>query len=58
MSAALISFLCGVAGMFGWGTYDLLGGVFAKQIGPFKSLFGSQLAGLLSILSTVDCYCA
>jgi bacterial/archaeal transporter family protein len=37
-------------GMFGWGIYDFLGGVFAKQIGPFKSFFWSQLAGLLSIL--------
>ena len=35
--------------MFGWGLYDFLGGVFAKQIGSFKSLFWSQLAGLISI---------
>lgn len=36
--------------MFGWGIYDFLGGVFAKQIGSFKSLFWSQLAGLISIV--------
>ena len=36
--------------MFGWGIYDFLGGVFSKQIGSFKSLFWSQLAGLISIL--------
>lgn len=36
--------------MFGWGIYDFLGGVFSKQIGYFKSLFWSQLAGLISIL--------
>jgi transporter family protein len=36
--------------MFGWGIYDFLGGVFAKQIGPFKSFFWSQLAGLISAL--------
>jgi transporter family protein len=36
--------------MFGWGLYDFLGGVFAKQIGPFKSLFWSQLAGLGSVI--------
>ena len=36
--------------MIGWGIYDFLGGVFAKQIGPFKSFFWSQLAGLASIL--------
>lgn len=50
MSAAIISILCGVAGMFGWGVYDFLGGVYAKQIGSFKSLFWSQLAGLVSVL--------
>ncbi len=32
--------------MVGWGIYDFLGGVFSKQIGPFRSLFWSQLAGL------------
>lgn len=36
--------------MFGWGLYDFLGGVFAKQIGPYKSFFWSQSAGLASIL--------
>jgi len=36
--------------MFGWGIYDFLGGVYTKQIGPFKSFFWSQLAGLLSVL--------
>jgi transporter family protein len=36
--------------MFGWGVYDFLGGVFAKQIGPFKSFFWSQLAGLISLI--------
>ena len=37
--------------MFGWGIYDFLGGVYTKQIGPFKSFFWSQLAGLISALS-------
>jgi transporter family protein len=50
MSATLLSILSGIAGMFGWGTHDFLGGVFAKQIGSFKSFFWSQLAGLISIL--------
>jgi transporter family protein len=36
--------------MFGWGLYDFLGGVFAKQIGPYKSFFWSQLAGLATML--------
>jgi drug/metabolite transporter (DMT)-like permease len=50
MSTTLLSVLLGIGGMFGWGIYDFLGGVFAKQIGPFKSFFWSQLAGLISVL--------
>lgn len=50
MSTTIISILLGIGGMFGWGIYDFLGGVFSKQIGSFKSLFWSQLAGLVSIL--------
>ena len=46
MNVTLVSIFLGIAGMFGWGLYDFLGGVFAKQIGPFRSLFWSQLAGL------------
>ncbi len=49
MSTAILSILSGIAGMFGWGIYDFLGGVYAKQIGPFKSFFWSQLAGLISV---------
>jgi len=50
MSTAVLSVLSGLAGMFGWGIYDFLGGVYSKQIGPFKSFFWSQLAGLISVL--------
>lgn len=50
MSTTFLSILSGVAGMFGWGVYDFLGGVFAKQIGSFKSFFWSQLAGLISLI--------
>jgi transporter family protein len=50
MSTTVLSILSGIVGMFGWGIYDFLGGVFAKQIGSFKSLFWSQLAGLISVL--------
>ncbi len=49
MNATILSTLLGIGGMFGWGIYDFLGGVFAKQIGPFKSYFWSQLAGLVSV---------
>ena len=37
--------------MLGWGIYDFLGGVYSKQIGPFKSIFWSQLAGTLPIIA-------
>ena len=50
MNTTILSILSGIAGMFGWGIYDFLGGVFAKQIGPFKSFFWSHLAGLISVL--------
>jgi transporter family protein len=50
MSTAIVSILAGLGGMFGWGIYDFLGGVYAKQIGPFKSFFWSQLAGFISVL--------
>jgi transporter family protein len=50
MSTTIISIILGIGGMLGWGIYDFLGGVFSKQIGSFKSLFWSQLAGLISIL--------
>ena len=50
MSTALLSILSGIAAMFGWGIYDFLGGVYSKQIGPFKSFFWSQLAGLIFTL--------
>ena len=50
MSIAILSVLSGLAGMFGWGIYDFLGGVYSKQIGPIKTLFWSQLAGLISVL--------
>jgi transporter family protein len=50
MSTAFLSILSGMAGMFGWGLYDFLGGVFAKQIGPSRCFFWSQLAGLASAI--------
>ena len=50
MNTTILSILMGICGMVGWGIYDFLGGVFAKQIGPFKSFFWSQLSGLISIL--------
>lgn len=50
MSTTILSILSGIGGMLGWGIYDFLGGVYARQIGPFRSLFWSQLAGLLSVV--------
>lgn len=51
MSAALVSVLAGIAGMFGWGLYDFLGGIYAKRIGPSRSFFWSQVAGLTSAVA-------
>ena len=53
MSTSFVSILSGIGGMFGWGLYDFLGSVFAKQIGPFRSFFWSQLAGLISALALI-----
>jgi transporter family protein len=50
MSTTILSILCGIGGMFGWGIYDFLGGVYTKQIGSLKSFFWSQLAGLISVI--------
>ena len=50
MNTTMLSMLCGLGGMFAWGIYDFLGGVFSKQIGPFKSFFWSQLAGSMAVL--------
>lgn len=50
MSSAIISLLSGLGGMFGWGVYDFFAGVYSKKIGPYKTFFWSQLAGLLFIL--------
>jgi hypothetical protein len=38
------------AGMFGWGIYDFLGGIFTKQFRAIKSFFG--------FLPTVDSFYA
>ncbi len=50
MDTTILSLLSGIGGMFAWGIYDFLGGVFSKQIGPFKAFFWSQLAGAVSVL--------
>jgi len=50
MSTAILSILSGIGGMIGWGIYDFLGGVYARQIGSFKSFFWSQLAGFIFAL--------
>ena len=50
MSSIIISLLSGIGGMFGWGIYDFFAGVYSKKIGPFKTFFWSQLAGLFFVL--------
>ncbi len=58
MSTSIISILCGLGGMLGWGIYDFLGGVYSKQIGPFKSIFWSQLAGTISLFALLFVFTA
>ena len=53
VNSTLISLLSGLAGMFGWGIYDFFAGVYSKKIGPHKTFFWSQAAGLLFVLSLV-----
>jgi len=36
--------------MFGWGIYDFFAGIYSKKIGPYKTFFWSQLAGLFFVL--------
>lgn len=50
MGSTLISLLAGLGGMFGWGIYDFFAGVYSKKIGPFKTFFWSQFAGLIFAL--------
>lgn len=50
MSSAIISLLSGLGGMFGWGIYDFFAGLYSKKIGPYKTFFWSQLAGLFFVL--------
>jgi len=49
LNVTTLSLLSGLAGMLGWGVYDFSAGVYAKTLGPYKTLFWSQLAGTLFI---------
>ncbi len=56
MSSAILSLLSGLGGMFGWGIYDFFAGVYSKKIGPFKTFFWSQSAGLLFVLLLIPVF--
>ena len=56
MSIAIISLLSGLAGMFGWGIYDFFAGIYSKKIGPYKTFFWSQLAGLFFVLLLISVF--
>lgn len=53
LSTTTLSILCGLVGMLGWGTYDFLGGVFARRLGPLRTFLWSQVAGLGWVLLLV-----
>jgi len=42
--------------MFGWGIYDFFAGVYSKKIGPYKTFFWSQSAGLLFVLLLISVF--
>jgi len=42
--------------MLGWGIYDFFAGVYSKKIGPYKTFFWSQLAGLIFILVMISLF--
>ena len=56
MSSAIISLLSGLGGMFGWGIYDFFAGIYSKKIGPYKTFFWSQLAGLFFVLLLISVF--
>ena len=56
MSSTIISLLSGLGGMFGWGIYDFFAGVYSKKIGPYKTFFWSQLAGLFFVLLLIPVF--
>ncbi len=56
MNVTVISLLCGLTGMFGWGIYDFFAGVYSRRIGPYKTFFWSQLAGLFFVLLLVPLF--
>ena len=56
MSSTILSLLSGLGGMFGWGIYDFFAGVYSKKIGPHKTFFWSQSAGLLFVLLLIPVF--
>ena len=56
MNLTIVSLLCGLSGMFGWGIYDFFAGVYAKKMGPYKTLFWSQLAGSFLIILLISLF--
>jgi uncharacterized membrane protein len=47
MDKTLISLLSGLGGMFGWGTSDFFANSASEKIGHFRTLFWSQIAGMI-----------
>lgn len=56
MDKTFLSIVSGLGGMIGWGTSDFFANSASEKVGHFKTLFWSQIAGLLligSLLFTV-----
>src|SRR5210317_1127762 len=52
MSTALLSILSGIAGMFGWGIYDFLGGVYS--IGYLFFFKGFEMGNVSIVAATMN----
>lgn len=50
MSRTLLSILAGLGGMLGWGVSDFFANTTSERIGHTKTLFWSQIAGLLLVV--------
>ena len=56
MNNILVSVLAGLGGMIGWGASDFFASQASNKIGNFKTLFWSQVAGLLTVLALVPIF--
>lgn len=52
----MVSILCGLGGMVGWGVYDFFAGLYSRSVGPFSTFFWSQLSGSIFLVFLVPAF--